>query len=142
MVNLKRFQFWGRNPLTIVEFLLGIASILSGLYVVTPLQAYATITQGATPLVATLGSPIALFVFGALLGLSGLFMLIGIFRRNYRIRVNALFVNILCRFYSVTVTVMVGGLLPPLWLPPLTILFITVVCYLVARGMTFAGGGK
>lgn len=137
MVNFKRFQFWGRNPLTIVEFILAVASLLSGIYLMSPLLHYATVTQGATPLVATLGSPIALFAFGALLALSGLFIIIGIFRRSYRIRTNALFLNILCRIYSVTISIFVGGLLPPLWLPPLTVLCITVVCYIAARGMLY-----
>ena len=137
MVNFNRFRFWGRNPLTIVEFIIAVASIIGGVYVASPLIIYSSLVNGATPLVAALAHPVALVAFGVLLALSGIIVIAGIFMHRYRWRANGLFLNILLRIYGIIVTFLIQGLLPLTWLATLTVTIIALVCYLYDRGMLF-----
>lgn len=139
---LARFKFWGRSPLTIVEVVIGIVTIVAGVYILSPALVYSTTMNGASPLVATLGSQLGISLFGGFFLLSGLVMLYGIFKRNYRIRSAGLFMNILARTYGLIGYFLVTGILPLTWLSSLTILIIAVICWVVVRGFIHRGVTK
>lgn len=128
-------RWLGRSPLTIVELIVGIATVISGVYVLTPLIDYSTYLHGATPLVATLGSALGIHIFGAFYLLSGLLIIYGIFKRNYRARSVGLFMNILGRTYILLAGFLIQGFLPFTWLNPFVMILIVTICWLVVKGM-------
>jgi hypothetical protein len=133
------FKFWGRNPLTIIELIIGISSIVGGLYVLSPFLAYSVSVNGAAPIVALLSHPISIYGYGLVYLFSGILIVFGIFKRRYRIRSAGLFVNILARIYGLCGTFIVQGLLPLTWISPLIVLLVTIICYVVVRGFIFRG---
>lgn len=101
----------------------------------SPLVHLSTIVHGATPIVAALSATPILYVVGVVYTLSGVGITYGIYKRKYPIRAWSLFANIMIRLYALVLTWLMQGLLPLTWLGPLTVLAITVVCYLIVRGM-------
>jgi len=108
---------------------------------VSPLLSYSVMTNGATPLVATIANPIALICYGVFLLIAGALVVAGIIKRKYRWRSSGLFMIILIRTYGLLVGFLVAGFLPLTWLASLVVLLTAVVCYIVVRGFVTIGGG-
>jgi hypothetical protein len=136
---LDKFRFWGRNPLTIVEMIIGITSVVGGLYVLSPLLVYSTAINGAGPIVALIAHPIGIMIFGLIIVISGLMMVIGVWKRKYKIRSWGLFVNILARTYALIGGFLISGFLPLTWMSSFVVLLITILCYIVVRGFLIRG---
>ena len=105
----------------------------------SPFLLYSISVNGASPIVQTLGSEVGLVVFGLLYASSGVTMLSGLIRRNYRIRSFGLFFNIICRNYVLIGTFLAQGLLPLTWISSLGVMLIACVCYIVVRGFIHRG---
>lgn len=139
MKVLKKYRWLGRSPLTIVELVIAISTIVGGLYVLSPLLDLSVMLNGASPFVQIVGHTTGLYIFGTFFLSSGAIMLIGFVRRDYHWRSVGLFMNIMARLYVLVTTIMINGLLPLTWLSPLTVLVIAIICYLVVRGMIARG---
>lgn len=135
----SRFRFWGRNPLTIVELIIGIFSMVGGLYVISPIMQYSVAVNGATPTILLLSHPIAIAIYGAIFIISGLLIVLGVWKRKYQLRSWGLFSNILVRMYGLTGTFIIQGFLPLTWLSTLVVILIAVVCYVTVRGFIVRG---
>lgn len=129
------------SPLTIVELIIAISTIVGGVYVLSPLLDISTYLHSASPLVATLGSDIGILLFGLIFLISGILMLVGVIVGNYRLRSIGLFTNFMSRLYVILATFIIQGFLPLTWVSNFTIGVIAIVCYLVVRGMIIKPGG-
>lgn len=129
----------GRSPLTVIEFVIGVTSIIGGLYVISPLLTVSTIVNGASPLVQTIGSQIGIGVFGTLFIISGCLMTLGIIRRNYRVRSIGAFLNMLLRIYALLANFLIQGFLPLTWMSSFVVLITVLVCWIVVKGMIIRG---
>lgn len=135
MKPLRRTKEVVRNPLTVIELVLAISTIVGGLYVLSPFLVVSIIQNGASPLILALGSQVGVTLFGGIFLASGLASVWGIYTRQYRTRSVAMFIQFLCRFYAIIVGWLVSGLLPLTWLSPLTIAIICVILWLWLKGL-------
>lgn len=136
---LSNFRFWGRNPLTIVEFVIGAASVIAGIYIMSPALAYSTQINGAGAIVSMLGHPIGLTIYGFIFFISGAIMIAGIVKRRYKWRSTGLFMNACVRTYGLIGTFIIQGILPLSWLSSLVVLIIVLICYMTVRGFIHRG---
>lgn len=118
-----------------VELIIGISAIVGGLYVLSPFLVIGLELSGAPSVVKILATPAPIFALGLVAVLNGIAMVYGIFARNYRVRSIGLFVQILLRLYVIIVVIAAQGLFPLDWLANATLLGVSIVCYLVVRGM-------
>jgi hypothetical protein len=133
-----RRKFFGRSPLTLIEIVIAVSTIIGGLYVVSPLIDVPSLFTGqSSPLIHILGTAAPIKVYGLILIVTGCATLIGVWRRNYRLRANAMFINILARLYSLLGTLLVQGFLPFTWSPAATLIAIAVIIYIYLRGLLF-----
>lgn len=136
---LGRVRFLGRSPLTIVELILAISAIVGGLYLLSPLLAYSTVINGASPLVQTLGHPVAIMFYGIIYITGGLMSTVGIFMRKTVLRSTGMFLIMLVRTYGLFITFLVQGFLPLTWLSSATVIGVSVVVYIWLRGLILRG---
>lgn len=118
------------SPLSLIEIIIGVTAIVGGLYIFSPFLQISVAMNGASPLIATLGSKIPVLIFGFFYLLSGLLILLGVIKgRNGSLRAGLL-LHIFARFYVFLVTMLVTGILPLSWLSGVVVMAITVVCWL------------
>jgi hypothetical protein len=128
-----RFDIHKRTPLRVIEWIISISSIISGLYVMSPLLSYSTATFGAGALAQTIAQPTGIFIFGLLFFASGALVVVGLIRSKKQWRAYGLFGIITCRFYALLGTWLTIGFLPLSWLSGSVVLLIAIVVYLAIR---------
>jgi hypothetical protein len=132
----RRVKFLGRSPLTIVELIIGLAAVVGGLYVVSPFLELTVAVGTAPPYVQALASQPAILVLGALALINGIAIIYGIFAKNYTVRSIALFSNICLRLFTILAVIAAQGPLPLTgWLNSFWLLLISIVCWVVVRGL-------
>lgn len=129
----------GRSPLTIVELIVSIGAIVSGLYVISPMLAYSTSINGASAIVQILGHPVAIMLYGGLFLVSGVLSVFGIITRRTTLRSIGLFWQLAARTYGLLGTFLVQGFLPFTWWSSAIVLFISLVVYVWIRGLLLRG---
>lgn len=127
-------RFLGRSPLTIVELIIAVMTIVGGIYLAILIPQLTEQFAQASVLIKIVSSFVPLVILAVLLIGSALLDIIGIYRQNYRMRYYGLFGMLLVRFYSLLATIFGIGFLPLTWLPNLTIILVLSVCYFVVRG--------
>lgn len=132
---LGRVKFLGRSPLTIIELIIAVGAVVGGLYVLSPLLAYSTAINGATPVISALGHPLAVGAYGACYFLGGGISIIGIFSRRVGFRSVGIFVSMMARTYGLFVTFLIQGFLPLTWWSSAIVLAVSVVIYIWLRGL-------
>jgi hypothetical protein len=113
---MRLFPSAARNPVATIEAVIGIATIIAGLYVLSPLLDISVADNGPTPFVKALASGVGLVLFGVAYTASGFMMLLGLFKKDMRLRTSGLFLNGLTRMYVTIVTLLVQGPLPLSWI--------------------------
>lgn len=136
---LGRVRFLGRSPLTIVELIIAIGAIVGGLYVMSPILAYSTAVNGASPLIQILGHPVAILIYGGMYVASGATSVYGILSRNTALRSIGLFCQTLCRTYGLIGTFLIQGFLPFTWWSSSIVIFISIIVYIWLRGLIVRG---
>ncbi len=128
-----RFDTHNRTPLKMIKWIIATASIIGGLYVMSPLLNYSTAAFGAGALAQTIANPVGIFIFGFLFFASGALIVVGLIWDKKTLRAYGLFANIVLRTYSLLGTWLTIGFLPLTWLSNLAVLLIAIVVYLAVR---------
>lgn len=103
------------NPLIVIQWIIALISLVAGVYMVSPLLQLSIDLHGKSAFVATVGSNYGVVIFGCVFILSALLMIAGIVYRRVGLRSGGLFLNGLCRFYSIIATILAVGILPFTW---------------------------
>ncbi len=118
---------------TAIEYVVTFSTLIGGIYVVSPLLELSTSTNGPGTLVATLGSPVGIYLYGAVMIIAALVVLYGLIKKkNWACRAGLLTIAI-SRLYSVIGAWLIAGFLPLTWFPAFT-LFIVVSILWWGRG--------
>lgn len=116
-----------------IEYIIAIVTIVSGVYVLSPFLTLSTSINGPSPLIATLGSTLAVHIYGVFLLIAGFLLLYGLIKhKNWPCR-QGLLIIALTRLYGVFGAIIVIGILPLTWLPTFTVFLIVSVLWW-ARG--------
>lgn len=131
---LKRFRVFERSPLTIIELIIAVATIIGGLYVFTPFLVVGIDVSHGPQIAKLIASTLGIAAVGGVAVLAGALSIFGIYKRSYKLRSAGLFTNIILRTYTLSATILIQGFLPLTWLSGLTILLVLIVCWIVVRG--------
>lgn len=121
------------NPLSATAFIIGVSTVVGGVYLLSPLLVISTVINGASPLVNVLGTGLGIWAFGLYFLASGIFLLLGLARNNVKFVRGGLLASILGRFYSILAYFIIIGPLPLTWLANLTVACISIVVWLALR---------
>ena len=129
-------RFLGHSPLTVVELIISLVTVVGGLYLLAllPLVLESIAALQLSAVMAVIASPVAILVLIFWILGFAILDIIGIAKQNYRMRYYGLFGMILSRIYGLIASILYNGIFPITWLPNLTIILIMVVCYFVVRG--------
>jgi len=130
---MSRFRGLGATttPLLVIQTIIGISTIIGGLYLVSPFMQASIRLVGRSAFLETASSEIGILIFAAIFIFSGILMLAGVYARKVRWRSTGLFINGLCRFYVIFATFLSQGILPLTWFSGAVIM--VIVFYMWGR---------
>lgn len=121
----------GANPLIVIEWIIAIATIVGGAYMLSPLLQHSIAVNGASPFIRTMASETAINIYAVIYLLTGLLLIAGIVKRKVKWRSFALFFNGLARLFVLLGTLLAQGLLPATWIN--TAVVMVIVFYIWGR---------
>ena len=126
----KRFIF---DPIRLTEITIAFMALIGSLYVFTPLYQISVVKNGLSPFAAALSTPTVVACWAAVILISSLFVLLGLYNRLPQLKSVGFFGLFLSRIFQVSVTILSTGWLPVTWLFPLTIGLICLILWVNAR---------
>jgi hypothetical protein len=123
---MSRLTLSNTNPLRVIEFIIGLVTVISGIYVLSPLLDFSIDNNGPSPLVQALAGSLGITLFGLFYTASGVVLLAGLYKRKARWRALGLFWDGLTRLYVVIATLLIQGLTPISWVSGFTI---SLICF-------------
>lgn len=135
-----RGRIRGRNPLTYIELMIAITSVIGGVYILSPFVVLNLPPSTGSTVILAITSQLGVAALGVAAIVSGLMIIWGILALRTRPRQWGLFLGILLRFYTVFATLLIYGLVPLNWMNSLVQALIMAVCYINLKSR--AGRGK
>jgi hypothetical protein len=133
----KAPEWWKeRSPLTIVELIIAVFTVIGGLYVMSPLVVVDVSITHFASVANFIAGQAGLILLGVAAVFSGMATIVGVCRRNYRMRSAGMFSNILLRVYAFTASLIFFAPIS-INFTAITLLAICVVCWLNVRSMVF-----
>lgn len=135
MDRLYKLASIRREPLITICWIIAIAAVVGGTWILSPIFDISDIPSGSSALSQTILENIATYVISLPVIGSGLIMIYGIVRKKDNILAWGLFINLIIRIFAFLVACLVYGL-PPTWISAVTMICIVLVLYLVTKRHT------
>lgn len=103
------------TPLIAIQWIIAVISLVAGAYMVSPLLQLSIDLQGKSGFLQAVGSSHGILIFGLVFIFSSLLIISGILFKTTWLRSAGLFLNGLCRLYSIIATILAVGFLPFSW---------------------------
>ena len=132
-MRLVKFLPDSIDPIRAIGWVIAIFTLVGGAYIFTPLYTHSVAKNGLGVVASVFSHPALVFVFGAVLVISSLMVIFGLWKGIPRIKSAGFFGILLTRFFQVLTTFMVSGFLPITWIYPMTIVFILIILWAHAR---------
>ncbi len=123
------------NPLRIIKWIIGVSSLLQGLYVLSPLYQMSLNTVGpSTFATVIMNHPASTVIWATVLAVGGLLVVIGLWTDKPQFRSVGFFTLVLNKFFQVLAVFVSGAIFPVVtWLYPLILMLIMLVLWGVSR---------
>lgn len=121
------------DPIRVIEWVIAVCTAAGGLYLFTPLYTVSVQQNGLSAVAATFAHPLMVLVWGALLLVSALLVLFGLWKKMPQIKSVGWFGIILARFFQILTTFLAVGFLPITWIYPFTIMLVIIVLWGLTR---------
>lgn len=121
------------DPIRAIEWVIAVFTLVGGTYLFTPLYGTSVSQNGLSALAQVFAHPAMILLWGALLVVSALLVMYGLWKNLPQVRSAGWFGIILARTFQLLTTFTVAGLLPISWIFPMTITVVVIVLWGNAR---------
>lgn len=122
------------NPILVIEWVVALCTIVSPVFIFSPLYDESVSTNGPGLVAASLSDPHLIYIYAAILLVGSIMVMVGLIFKRAPIKSVGLFTILLIRFFQVLTTLLVEGFTPiGGWIFPLTILLIVCVLWINTR---------
>jgi hypothetical protein len=130
---LSKIMSHSIEPIRVIEWVIAVFTFIGGVYIFTPLYQASVAQNGLTGVALLLNHPVMVMIFGALLVVSSLFVMLGLWKNKPQFRSIGWFNIFLARSFQILGGWLVTGLLPITWIFLLTITTVVIVLWATAR---------
>lgn len=141
-MSLLRYLPKTFDPIRLIEWVVAIATAISGLHIFSPFYDPSLQSAGPGAIAAALHHPDFIYIYATVILIGAILLTVGLVLRNTGLRSSGLFIIFMVRFFQVLLTITAIGVQPITWIFPLTVMFVVVICWINARLEVINNGGS
>lgn len=133
MGELRKFVPKRFRPIQAIEWVIALFTAVGGLFIFSPLYDISVDKDGPSALAVALSHPYMILVWSTVLLCGSLLVMFGLAKKMPQLRSAGWFVIILARTFQIATIILTTGWYPISWIYPLTLTFIMLILWGVAR---------